>query len=232
MKCFIGFDPRQPVAFQVCAQSVWEHASKPVEIVRLDLRNLPITRRGLTEFTYSRFLVPYLSGFDGVSLFLDSDILVRADITQLIPQRHVNIVKHERAFERPSVMLFSNYYLDHLTPEYVDNPSNKMFDWKWVHPEDIGELPKEWNHLVGYDAPNPDAKIVHFTMGIPIWKETAGCEFSEEWRDTFRRMNSSVGFNELMGRSVHVPHIKNLTISNRDQALSRMTEEQKRQMFG
>lgn len=218
MKVFIGFDPRQPIAFQVCAQSVWEHASRPVEIVRLDLRNLPITRRGLTEFTYSRFLVPYLSGYEGCSVFLDSDILVRGDVCELeklpcVPP--VWIVAHEsRKFERPSVMFFDNTKCEMLTPDYIEDTANKLFDFKWI--DSIGELPKEWNHLVGYDPPNPNAKVVHFTMGIPIWPETAKCEFASEWMDTFRRMNSSVSFQELMGRSVHVPHLEKLACNKAD----------------
>ena len=208
MKVFIGFDPRQPVAFNVCAHSIWENASKPVEIVRLDLLKIPgFSRRGLTEFTYSRFLVPYLSEFEGHSLFLDSDILVRGDVCEL---RHgdlrpqVSMVQHEkRKFENPSVMLFNNALCKQLTMEYVG--TERMYDMAWVaHP---GMLDPEWNHLVGYDRPNPDAKIVHFTMGIPVWKETIKSEFAQEWIDCYKRMNSSVSFEELMGRSVHVPHL-------------------------
>lgn len=212
LKVFIGYDPRQPIAFQVCAHSVWEHASKPVEIIRLDLRTLPITRRGLTEFTYSRFLVPYLSNFEGYSLFLDSDVLVRADIYELIldvgdmDAEALYFVRHERKFERPSVMLFNNRLFKNLTPERVQTGDMFNLD-SWAYPDLQVGLPKEWNHLVGYDPPNPAAKIVHYTMGIPVWLETRNCEFAEEWHATHRRMNSTVSFQELMGRSVHIPHI-------------------------
>jgi len=219
LKVFIGYDPRQPIAYQVCAQSVWEHASKPVSITRLDLRTLPITRRGLTSFTFSRFLVPYLSNFEGYSLFLDSDILVRGDVHELItddmPPGTVEIVQGDRKFEWPSVMLFHNENCRHLTLDYVNTA--KLYDFLWFNEpgKNVSEtgpilLDKEWNHLVGYDAPNPDAKIVHYTMGIPIWKETIHCEFAQEWIDTFKRMNSSVSFEELMGKSVHVPHLAKL----------------------
>ena len=206
LKVFIGYDERQPIAFQVCAHSVWERASKPVEVIRLELSKLPIRRHGLTSFTYSRFLVPYLSGYTGTSLFLDSDILVRCDVTALEPQASVHIVKGERKFEWASVMLFDNEKFKHLTPAFIENPANVLYDWKWA--TDIGELPKEYNHLVGYDAENPDAKIVHFTQGIPVWFETVGCEFAEEWKDTLKRSMSTVSFAELMGRSVHVPYMK------------------------
>lgn len=210
MKVFIGYDPRQPIAFQVCAQSVWDHASEPVEIVRLDLRTLPIKRRGLTEFTYSRFLVPYLCGFKGSAVFLDSDILVRADICWLKDwafeeQESVHVVTNEHLkFERPSVMAFRNDECTLLTPRYIDDARNKLFDFAWAE-AGVGDLPKEWNHLVGYDPPNPDAKIVHFTRGIPVWPETGNCEFAKEWVETYKRMNSTCTFQELMGQSVHWP---------------------------
>jgi hypothetical protein len=155
--------------------------------------------------------VPYLSGFEGISLFLDSDMLVRGDVCELetlarIPESNVAMVIGPRRFEWPSVMLFQNGNCGHMTPEYVEKA--KLYDFAWaVNPE---PLPHSWNHLVGYDPPNPDAKIVHCTMGIPIWEETKNCEFADEWRATFQRMNSSVSFQDLMGRSVHIPHLEKL----------------------
>lgn len=215
LRIFIGFDPRQPVAFQVCAHSIWEHASKPVSITRLDLRTLPIKRRGLTSFTYSRFLVPYLSNFEGYSLFLDSDILMRHDPYrfEIVASQHpaidfMYVEDRTRLFERPSMMFFKNSSFTHLTPEFVER--EKMFDFAWLEGKGAWKLDKDWNHLVGYDAPNPDAKVVHYTMGVPVWEETKNCEFAKEWWETFQRMNSTVSFNELMGRSVHVLHLEKL----------------------
>ena len=209
MRVFIGYDPRQAIAFQVCAHSVWERASKPVSIHRLDLRTLPMKRRGLTEFSYSRYLVPYLSGFDGFSLFLDSDVLVRGDVCEIfdavadVPNPPpVFMATGPLKFEWPSVMLFNCAACRHMTPEYIDDPANRLFDYAWA--SHIGHLPLEWNHLVGYDDPNPAAKLVHFTKGVPVWPETRGCEFSGEWHDTLRRMNSTVSHDALMGGSVHV----------------------------
>lgn len=206
LKVFLGYDPRQPIAFQVCAHSVWERASEPIEITRLDLRNLLITKRGLTEFTYSRFLVPYLCGYVGWALFLDSDILVRGDVTEL-PKGDAAlyfVLDEARRFEWPSVMWMNCAKLRCLTTELIER--DKMYDMAWIHEHGIetGRLSKDWNHLVGYDAPNPDAKIVHFTKGIPVWPETKDCEFSKEWWACCQRANSSVSFDELMGRSVHV----------------------------
>lgn len=214
LRVFIGYDPRQPVAAQVLAHSIWKHASVPVNITRLQLNQLPITRRGLTEFTYSRFLVPWLSGYDGTSIFLDSDILCRYDLADLLayplayPETSVFVVNHEaRKFERASVMVFNNALCITLTPEYIQDETHLMFDFKWTNTLQA-ILPKEWNHLVGYDAPNPLSHLVHFTQGIPVWDETRGCEFAEEWIKAFRESHSTVSFNALMGPSVHVPYVK------------------------
>ena len=59
-KVFIGYDPRQPVAYNVLQHSIVIRTEYPVSITPLVLETLPITRKGLTPFTWSRFLVPFL----------------------------------------------------------------------------------------------------------------------------------------------------------------------------
>lgn len=206
---FMGYDPRQPVAFHVAAHSLISRASKPVALTRLQLNQLPITRRGLTEFTYSRFIVPYLSDFDGYSLFIDSDMLVLDDILKVFdtidPSAWVSVVQSfdaQRMFERPSFMLYNNKRCRILTPEYVDDPKHPLFDLAWAGR--IGALPKEWNHLVGYSLPNPAAKVIHYTKGVPCWPETGDCEWSAEWHHELKTLCATVSFQELMGSSVHV----------------------------
>lgn len=212
LNVFIGFDPRQPIALQVLAHSIYRRSSKPVSITPLVLDQLPIRRRGLTEFTYSRYLVPYLCGFTGRALFLDADMMVLGDIAKLFDlvelDKPVSVVKNKLRFEWPSMMLFNNYHSDcrKLTPEYIDNTDNKPNTLSWA--SDIGSLPSEWNHCVGYDEPNPNSKLVHFTAGIPCWPETNQCEFSDIWNKEAWRTNSSVGWQELMGNSVHVNRVK------------------------
>lgn len=206
MKCYIGYDPRQPLAFTVAAHSIWSRATKPVEIVRLQLNQLPITRRGLTEFTYSRFLVPFLSNYEGYSLFVDADMLCLGDITTLKasdPMAEVSVVMHQgqRQFERASLMLFNCKRCKVLTPEYIQDKTHGLLDLYWAGR--IGSLPKEWNHLVGYDAPRTDAKMVHFTQGIPCWPETQDCEYADEWRREGKDAMATVSFEALMGGSVH-----------------------------
>lgn len=203
MRVFVGCDPRQPVAPAVLAHSIAARSSKPVSITRLHLNQLPITRVGLTQFTYSRFLVPYLCNYEGTALFLDADMLVLGDIAELFELADgsaVQVVKNPQRFEWPSLMLFNNEKCQKLTPEYVQN-DGKLFSLNWA--TEIGDLPPEWNHCVGYDPPKA-TKILHYTKGIPVWPQTQNCDFAEQWHMERRAMMSTCGFEELMGNSVHV----------------------------
>ena len=57
---------------------------------------------------------------------------------------------------------------------------------------EIGALPLEWNWLVGEYQHNPDAKIVHYTLGGPYFDEYRSCDYAEEWFEENRRMNYAV----------------------------------------
>ncbi|MEZ4281977.1 MAG: glycosyltransferase [Myxococcota bacterium] len=210
IRIFIGFDPRETVAWHVLTHSIMKHASQPVAFVPLALDNLgPLMwreRHALqsTDFSFSRFLTPYLSDYAGWSLFMDSDMLVRDDIAKLWALRddryavmciqHVHVPKEAVKFlDQPqtgygkknwsSVMLFNNARCRALTPEYVNTATGlQLHQFKWLDGDElIGELPHAWNHLVGYDAPEPEASNVHFTIGGPYFEEYASCEHSAEW---------------------------------------------------
>ena len=204
LRVFIGSDPRQSVAVQVLAHSIWKKASKPVSITPLVLGQLPLKRVGLTEFTYTRYLPPYLCNYHGHAIFLDADMLVMGDIYELADladkQCGVSVVKNKMRFEWPSLMVFNNHLCKRLTPELIELGQPQSLDWS---DGGIGDLPKEWNHCVGYDEPNPKTKLAHYTQGIPCFPETQDCEFSEEWVNEARASMSTVTWPEIMGTSVH-----------------------------
>ena len=211
-RIFIGFDSKEVVAYHVLAQSIIEHASTPVSfspIVLSHLQGLFTRERNAlqsTEFSFSRFMVPYLSGYEGWSLFVDCDMLARADIAELfaladdryavmvcqhdyVPRDEVKFLNHvQTRYAKKnwsSVMLLNNARCRALTPSYVETASGlelHQFHWLADAEAEIGALPLEWNWLVGeYDA-SPDAKIAHFTRGGPYFPEYASCDYAEEWR--------------------------------------------------
>lgn len=208
MQIFIGFDPRQPVAAQVLAHSIWARASKPVSITMLRLSQLPLKRVGLTQFTFSRYIVPWLCEYQGEALFMDADMLCLGDICELAklrdPVASVSVVQNPALrFEWPSLMYFNNDLCKRLTLEFIEHGNPQGLAWA----ERIGALPSEWNHLVGYDKPRKDAKNVHFTQGIPIFPETIDCEYSKEWNDEFLKATYTVPWAEIMGGSIHAKRV-------------------------
>lgn len=204
LRIFIGWDPRQPVAYTVLQHSIVARTSAPVSVVPLKIETLPFKRTGLTPFTFSRFLVPWICGYRGHALFLDVDILVLDDVAKLFALADgsaVMVSKNEKRFEWASVMLFDCAHPDNakLTPEFCET-ADSLHKISWT--ESIGSLPGEWNHLVGYDEPKP-ASLVHFTQGVPAWPETKDCEYADEWRRDAQEAISARPWVELMGNSVH-----------------------------
>lgn len=208
---YIGYDPREAVAFSALSHSIHARATQPVSIAPLMLSQLGavLTRERhplqSTDFSFSRFLVPYLSGYAGWSVFMDCDMLVLDDIAKLWDlrdERHaVMVVKHDHVprettkflgepqtkYEKKnwsSVMLFNNAKCRALTPEYVNTATGlELHQFKWLADDSlIGGLPDRWNHLVGYDAPRRDAALVHYTLGGPYFGQYKDCEYAEEWR--------------------------------------------------
>ncbi len=211
IRIFIGFDPRETVAYNVLAHSIQTRASVPVTIAPLALSQLRqvLTRERhalqSTDFSFSRFLTPYLSGYEGWSLFMDCDMLMRDDVARLWDLRDdryaVQVVKHDHkpresvkflgaaqtAYAKKnwsSVMLFNNARCRALTPDYVNTASGlELHQFKWLESDAlIGELPHRWNHLVGYDAQVEDIALAHYTIGGPYFPEYADCPLAYEWR--------------------------------------------------
>jgi hypothetical protein len=92
-RIYIGWDRREPEAYDVAAYSLQRRASVPVAVTPIqldDLRARTLFWRSevplaSTEFTYSRFLTPALAGYSGWALFCDSYFLWRGDVAGLLP---------------------------------------------------------------------------------------------------------------------------------------------------
>ena len=91
LKIYVGWDSREDIAYQVCRESILEHASVPVEIIPLKQKTLrkhghywrDIDPLGSTEFTFTRFLVPELAEHEGWALFIDCDFVFLDDVKKL-----------------------------------------------------------------------------------------------------------------------------------------------------
>lgn len=204
-KIFVGVDRRQWLAFTVLQYSIYSRASKPVQVIPLLIHQLPLTRRGLTDFSYSRYLVPWLCNFEGRAVFVDADFLCLTDINELFelfdPEYAVQVVKSKFRFEWPSLMLFNCEKATDLTLEFVNDKDSKPQALEWGP---VGQLPAQWNFLVGYDAPSDKpVSMAHYTQGIPGFLEMQGTLFYDEWQQDRAAATHTCSWIELMGQSVH-----------------------------
>jgi len=213
LRVFIGYDSREPIAFHVATHSLMRHASHPVSIT--PLMQEPLRRAGIytrergatesTEFSLTRFLVPYLSNFEGHSVFMDSDVLVQADIWELMmyalaERKSVLCAQHDYVpksaikmdgcvqtqYPRKnwsSMMVFDNQWCRMLTPDYVNQASGlELHRFHWMYSNEIGALPLEWNWLVGEYPLNSEASLLHYTLGGPWFPEHENCDHADLWK--------------------------------------------------
>lgn len=207
---FIGYDSREAVAYSVLAHSINCRSSMPVSISPIMLSQLGgIYKRQRhelqsTDFSFSRFLVPYLSGYKGWSIFMDCDMIMLDDIKNLWQLRDdkyaVMCVKHDYTpisstkflgqkqtkyvkKNWSSVMLFNNKRCKKLDLEYVNNASGlELHQFKWLEDDGhIGAIPKKWNHLVGEYPMNDEVSLIHYTISGPYFKDIEVPEYKEEW---------------------------------------------------
>ncbi len=209
IRLFIGYDPREAIAFHVCAHSILRQSSEPLAVTPLALNTLQgYSERhgdGSNQFIYSRFLVPHLAGHEGWAIFMDGDMLVRADIRGLWDlrdaSRAVQVVKHDyrtRQTEKylgaknedyprknwSSVILWNCGHPANraLTPQFVENASGALLHrFAWLDDALVGALPVEWNWLPDEFGANPQARLLHWTLGTPCFQEFAEAPMAQEW---------------------------------------------------
>lgn len=202
---YIGYDSSnygQELAFEVCKRSLLRF-NKNLKIIKLDRKELKDKKLylrendndGSTEFTYTRFLVPFLNNYTGYAIFCDSDFLWRCDIN-IIKQyldntKSVLCVKHnyencltnikmdgkkQEWYPRKnwsSLMVFNCEHQDCKNLD-INNIKIKSPQWlhrmEWTSDENIKEIPKTFNYLLGYYEDNENPNAVHLTDGGPWYK--------------------------------------------------------------
>lgn len=213
---FIGYDPRERAATNVLIDSLVQHSSMPLAISplvtpQLEAQGLYRRKRDpkqTTAFSFTRFLVPHLMGYEGWAIFIDCDMLCRGDVTALWQQRDeqfaVQCVQHEHvpgetvkflgevqsAYPKKnwsSLMLFNCSRCTSLTVDYVNTATGlELHRFHWLEGDHaIGAIDSAWNHLVDVqDADGAEgASLLHWTLGGPWFREqrTMGGLLAAEW---------------------------------------------------
>jgi hypothetical protein len=91
-----------------------------------------------------------------------------------------------------SVVIFNNALCTKLTPEYVEKaPGLELHQFRWCKEEQVADMPKAWNHLVGVYPKSENVKLLHYTNGTPCFSEYANCDYSQVWDAEYKDMVSS-----------------------------------------
>jgi lipopolysaccharide biosynthesis glycosyltransferase len=214
---YVGYDPKEHIAFEILKDSINQYTSK-YDVIPLEQSSL--RRSGLykrtyyldeegqmrdfsdrkpfsSEFTFTRFLIPFINLHKGLALFMDSDMFVRADITEVFEEYGqfdeyaVSVVKHDykpkEVFKMDSQLQtnysrknWSSFVLwncehpanERLTIEDVNTKSGRwLHNFKWLEDNEIGAIHPKWNFLDGWTDVNINPCNVHFTTGGPWFKD-------------------------------------------------------------
>jgi lipopolysaccharide biosynthesis glycosyltransferase len=219
---YVGYDEREAIAYHVFCHSVIKNTSIPVKITPLVLSQLKefneTHQDRSNDFVYSRFLTPYLNEFDGWAIFVDGDMICQADLKELMamadPSKALMVVKHDYQTKASikylgninenyprknwsSVILWNCSHPKHkiLTPEFVSNQTGKFLHrFSWLDDNEIGELPVEWNWLACEYEKNTEAKLIHYTLGTPCFKDFIDTDMAEIWYDYYE--SAKKGFDQ------------------------------------
>lgn len=211
----VGFDQREAIAYHVFCQSIIENSTMPLQITPLALNLMSNYSEshgdGSNTFIYSRFLTPSLMDFKGWAIFADGDMICKEDLAKLWSNRDltkaVQVVKHDYKTKATTKYLGNkneNYPRKNwsslilwncahpknqiLTPEFIQEQTGAyLHRFSWLNDDEIGELNPEWNWLaIEYDD-NPNAKLIHYTLGTPCFKEYQATSMSSDWLKVYKK---------------------------------------------
>ena len=217
---YIGYDPKEESYVHVLKKSIEDNTNMTYNIVPLvqnELRRIGLYYRTgkmtdygrvdcfdgkpfSTEFSFTRFLVPFLNQFSGLALFMDCDMFVRSDISEIFDtygqQKNfpVSCIHHDHSptaeqkmdgqiqtiYRRKNWSSFVLWNCDHpaLKQFTVADVNTKSGSWlhafEFIDYDPIGEIHPEWNWLDSHSPAEIEAKCVHFTTGGPAYPDWKG----------------------------------------------------------
>lgn len=203
VRVFVACSEAESLPMRVLAFSLRETSSLPVEVAAIgsfgraipqpaDLRNRP-----RTPFSFQRFLIPELCGFEGRAIYLDADMQVFTDIAALWNQpmegHDLLAVREGNGGRRGqfSVMLLDCARLPWRVEEIVAGLDAHRYSYEQLMAEmclvpRVGRtLAPEWNSLEHYQP--GVTKLLHYTdMNTQPWVSLRNPN-GRHWVDCLRR---------------------------------------------
>lgn len=196
-------------------------AERPIEVDARRHLWCPISEAPMaTEHAVARFLVPFLpcARMGSPVLFMDGDVVCRgdvADVLDLLDVRYaVQVVKRDQppgasfkmdgvsqtTYPRKnwsSVCLWNTAHPGHQRLRLEDvqaKPGRWLHAFSWLRDDEIGDLPRAWNHLVGIDPEEEraDARLLHYTLGGPWITGWRGGPMDDVWNEHASRLTKEL----------------------------------------
>jgi hypothetical protein len=214
VRLFTGFDPREAVGFHAFVQSLLE-TSPGVGVTPISGPTDGSNAFTLARFRIPE--ICNWSGFalfvDGADMLLKDDITHLWDLRD--KDFAVQVVKHSYETKNPrkyigtemesenssyprknwsSAMLLNCGHMSHFKNRNAIREALATSDgaflhrFSWLDDEEIGDLPVEWNWLADEYGENPEAKLLHWTAGIPGFFHYHHAPHAEEWRAAARNV--------------------------------------------
>lgn len=179
-RIFIGADETQALGARVFEYSVRRHSSISAVCEIIDNAGLPVPadpqKRARTGFSFSRFKIPALCGYQGRAIYVDADMMVFHDIRDLWSRDmgdawllYSESAKDGARIPQYSVMLLDCAKLDWDAEALVHGLDAGRFDYKSLM-HDFAMMPAErkrpllefeWNSLEHYERGR--TKLIHYT---------------------------------------------------------------------
>jgi hypothetical protein len=213
---YVGWDSREDISYQVCEHSIKRRdpQAKVIPLKQKSMRVDGIYHRDVdplatTEFTFTRFFVPYLQNYKGWAVFCDCDFVWQVPTTELEQycdeSKAVVCVQHDytpkdgsvkmdgqiqTAYPRKNWSSMVLWNCGHpknqiLTPELLNRETPQFLHrFSWLEDSEIGSLPHHYNWLVGWYKEPKDGvpKILHYTEGGPWFENYRDCEYADVWK--------------------------------------------------
>lgn len=196
LQIFIGYDDNESDSFALASSTLIKNSKQPLQITPLCKKHfLSFYQRERlqnesSDFSITRFLVPYLSNFENWSLYIDCDVIIHEDISKIFELKNerysIMCCKHQYdpssdqkkgqkiqtnyQFKNwSSLMLFNNKKCKKLTPNYIQHAKGlELHQFQWLdNHNSIGPIPLNWNHLVDEENQLEPIYIRHYTKGTP-----------------------------------------------------------------
>ena len=182
IRIFIGTDGD----FHQDAEKVIECSIRKNTEQEVDLNFIrPGYKNGVTGFTNHRFIIPELCNYEGYAIYLDVDMLVLGDLSELWEYRQsgkwsstpngddVSVIDCSAFCDLPKLEMMKKFSVGRK----FDRKYHKNTIRRLIGNRQVEEIPMDWNTR---DTITPTAKLIHYTnLATQPWQPYPDAKYTD-----------------------------------------------------